>query len=162
YADNLIWLCRSVSEGYQVIDHLRGLLEPAGFILKGEDGVTDLRQGKAQLLGFSLSAKGGQLHFELGDDSWTKLKQNLVKAHFTLNPSQTARMVVQGWIEANGPASANWRTRSLDRILQIASELGFREIGSRDDLADRGEMAWRNWKTFQKKVRQEAFRAKML
>src|SRR5262245_4477541 len=161
YADNLVYLCRSVPEGHQAIDHLRRLLEPADFILKGEDGVTDLHQEKAQLLGFSLSAKGDQLHFGLGDDSWTKLRQNLVKAHSTPNPSQTARMVVQGWIEANGPAFANWRTRSLDRILQIASELGFRETASRDDLADRCEKAWRDWKTFQK-VRQEAFRARML
>jgi Reverse transcriptase (RNA-dependent DNA polymerase) len=163
YADNLIRLCRSVPEGHQVIDHLRRLLEPAGFILKDEDGVINLQQGEqAQLLGFSLSAKGDQLQFGLGDDSWTKLKQNLMKAHSTPNPSQTARMVVQGWIEANGPAFANWRTRSLDRILQIASELGFREIGSRDDLADRCEKAWKNWRTFLWKVRQEAFRAKTL
>src|SRR5262249_58059288 len=69
YADNLIGLCRSVSEGYQALDHLRRLLEPAGFILKGEDGVTDLQQKTAQLLGFSLTAKGGQLHIELGADS---------------------------------------------------------------------------------------------
>src|SRR5262249_2266874 len=70
YADNLIWLCRSVPEGDQALDHLRRLLEPAGFILKGEDGVTDLRQGKAQLLGLSLSARNDQLHFDLGNDSW--------------------------------------------------------------------------------------------
>jgi RNA-directed DNA polymerase len=160
YADNLACLCRSVSEGHQALDHLGRLLEPAGFTLKGEDGVINLQQGEqAQLLGFSLSARNDQLQFGLGQDSWTKLKQNLVKAHSTPNPSQTASMVVQGWIEANGPAFANWRTKYLNRILQTASELGFRETGSRDDLADRCEKAWRCWKTFQMKVGQEASRA---
>src|SRR5262245_26554116 len=77
YADNLIWLCRSVSEGHQALDHLGRLLEPAGFFLKGEDGVTDLRQGTAQLLGLSLSVKNDQLHFDLGNDSWTKLARSL-------------------------------------------------------------------------------------
>src|SRR5262245_51919533 len=77
YADNLIWLCRGVPEGNQALDHLRRLLEPAGFFLKGEDGVTDLRQGTAQLLGLSLSVKNDQLHFDLGNDSWTKLARSL-------------------------------------------------------------------------------------
>src|SRR5262249_18582289 len=122
---------------------------------------TDLQQGKAQLLGFSLSVKDGQLQLGLGSDSWTKLKQNLVNAHSTLNPSETARMVVSGWIEANGPAFENWRTKSLDRVLKTASELGFREIASRDDLANWCEKAWRKWKAFQQKVEQVS-RTRML
>src|SRR5262249_48341877 len=116
----------------------------------------------AQLLDLSLSVKNDQLHFDLGNDSWTKLARSLARAHETSNPATVANQVINNWIVAHGPAFANWRTRSLDRILQTASGLGFREIGSRDDLADRCEKAWRDWTTFQRKVRQEAFRAKML
>jgi hypothetical protein len=34
YADNLAWVCRSMSEGHQALRHARQRLEPAGFALK--------------------------------------------------------------------------------------------------------------------------------
>jgi hypothetical protein len=157
YADNLAWACRSMSEGHQVLDHARQLLEPAGFALKGEDGVTDLRQGqKAQLLGFTLSRRDGHLQLDLGKDAWVKLERDLVKAHETQDPTATARMVVQGWVEAFGPAFEDWRVGTLNRILQTAAMRGFREIDSRDHLADRCETAWRRWDTFRRGVEQSS------
>jgi hypothetical protein len=158
YADNVTWPCRSMSEGHQAINHARQLLEPAGFALKGEDGVTDLQQGqKAQLLGFTLSRRDGHLRFDLGKDAWVKLEQNLVKAHQTPDPTATARMVIWGWVEAFGPAFENWRVVTLDRILQTAVRMGFREIDSRDHLADLCETSWRRWTiTFRKAVEQSS------
>jgi hypothetical protein len=76
-----VYLCRDVPEGKEVLARSQELLEPAGFTLKGEDGVQDLRQGQlAPVLGFRLSKRAKQLHFEPGPDSWTKLEQNLVMA----------------------------------------------------------------------------------
>ena len=117
--------------------HACQLLEPAGLPLKGEDGVKDLRRGqKAQLLGFTLSRKGGRLHLGLGDDAWTKLERNLVLAHDTPDPSLTARMVVNGWVEAFGPAFERPTERAtVDRILETAAEHGFRELASQGSLA---------------------------
>jgi hypothetical protein len=156
YADNVTWLCRSMSEGHQALNHARQLLEPAGFTLKGEDGIRDLRQGQtAHVLGFTLSRRDGHhLQLDLGKDAWTKLEQNLVKAHDTQDPSATAESVVGGWLAAFGPAFENWRTGTLNRILQTGRRMGFREIGSRDHLADLCETAWRRWDTFRKGVEQ--------
>jgi hypothetical protein len=157
YADNLLWACLDVSEGHQALNHARQLLEPTGFTLKGEDGITDLRQGqKAQLLGFTLSRRDGHFQLELGKDAWVKLEQNLVKAHETQDPAATARTVVRGWVEAFGPAFEDWRVVTLDRVLQTAARTGFRELDSRAHLADRCETAWRRWDTFRRGVEQSA------
>jgi hypothetical protein len=146
-----------VSEGPRAVSHARQLLEPAGFALKGEDGVTDLRHGqKAHLLGFTLSWRVGHLRFDLGKDAWTKLEQNLVKAHETQDPATTARMVVRGWVEVYGPAFENWRVVTLDRVLQTAARMGFREVDARDQLADRCETAWRRWNTLRRGVEQSS------
>ncbi len=73
YADNLVWLCRSVAEGNQAIAQTNELLQQVGFNLKGEDGTWNLQQDeKAELLGFILSEKNGQLHFDLGREAWSK------------------------------------------------------------------------------------------
>jgi RNA-directed DNA polymerase len=42
YADNLVYLCRDVPEGNEVLARSQQLLELVGFTLKGEDGVQDL------------------------------------------------------------------------------------------------------------------------
>jgi hypothetical protein len=155
YADNLVWLCRSVPEGHQVIAHARQLLEPAGFTLKGEEGVQDLRQGQtAQLLGFTLSEQNGRLQFEPGQDSWTKLERDLARAHETADPAKTAHQVVSGWIGAHGPAFESWQVKPLDHILHIMAELGFRERLSRESLADQCETAWIRWSAFRERVGQ--------
>jgi hypothetical protein len=131
------------------------LLEAADFTLKGEDGVQDLRQGQSALvLGFKLSRRATQLHFEPGPDSWTKLEQNLVKAHEMPVPSLTAQEVVKGWIGAMGPAFENWRTAPVGRVQQLAASLGFRKIGSREAFGTLCERSWKHWETFRKGVTQ--------
>jgi RNA-directed DNA polymerase len=159
YADNLVYLCKGVSEGHQALHHVRQMLEPAGFFLKGKDGVTDLQRGEAQLLGFTLSWRRGRLLFDLGSDAWTKLEQNLVQAHKAEDPSQTARKAVHGWVEAFGPAFESWRIVTLDRILQRAAKLGFREIDAPRGLTERAEAAQRHWDTYRQRVLREAEKA---
>jgi hypothetical protein len=153
YADDLTFACRSVSEGHQVLFYASRLLEMNGFTLKGGADVHDLRAGqKAQLLGLLLSRRGGRLRLQPGKDAWKKLKQNLVRSHETVNPTETARLVVNGWIASYGPAFEDWRTITLDRLLMMAARLGHRELISPEGLADQCELAWRNWDTFRRKV----------
>jgi hypothetical protein len=153
YADDLTFLRRSVSEGRQALSHASRLLEKSGFALKAGADVQDLRAGqKAQLLGFLLSRRDGKLGLEPGKHAWTKLELALAKAHETVNPTETARLVVNGWVEAYGPAFEDWRVTTLNRLLRMAAKLGFREVTSPEGLADRCELAWRNWDTFCRKV----------
>ena len=66
--------------------------------------------------------------------------------------SETARLVVNGWVEAHGPAFEDWRVHTLDRLLRTAARLGFREVTSPEGLADQCELAWRRWDTFRRRV----------
>jgi hypothetical protein len=153
YADDLTFLCRSVSEGRQVLSYARRLLELNGFTLKDGADVHDLRTGQmAQLLGFLLSRRDRRLHLQPGRDAWKKLEQALVMSHETANPTEAARLVVNGWVEAYGPAFEDWRVTTLDRLLRMAARLGHREVTTPEGLADQCELAWRRWDTFRKRV----------
>jgi hypothetical protein len=160
YADNLVYLCRGVSEGHRVLERVRRLLEPAGFTLKGVDGVTDLRQGQAQLLGFTLTRRHDRLCFGLGREAWAKLEQNLAAAHKAANPAQTARTVVHGWVNAYGPAFESWREKDLNRVLRTAAKLGFREI-TPGELRRRSSASWRNWDAYRQRASQADGRGKV-
>jgi hypothetical protein len=153
YADDLTFACRRVPEANQALSHASRLLEKNGFVLKAGADVHDLRAGqKAQLLGFLLSRRDGKLCLEPGKHAWTKLELALAKAHETVNPTETAHLVVDGWITSNGPGFADWRVTTLNRLLRMAARLGFREVTSPEGLADRCELAWRRWVTFRRRV----------
>jgi hypothetical protein len=147
YADNLVFACRNMLVGHEALERARLLFEPAGFTLKGEDGPPkDLRKGEeVQLLGFTLSYKEDRLQYNLSTDAWFNLEKTLIQAHQTHNPPLAAKQAVNGWIEAFGPVFETVRVHDLDRILQTARKLGFREVTSPEDLADRCETAWRRW-----------------
>ena len=99
WADNLTYLCQSVSEGNQALQRARALLQPAGFALKGEDGwpVNLKRQGaSAQVLGFQVSYLDGRLRHGLGKKAWKNLEQRLEEAHAADNPGKAAMAAVRG------------------------------------------------------------------
>jgi hypothetical protein len=152
YADNLAYLCVDVAEGNQALARAAQLLERAGLALKGEDGPPkDLRRGEtAQLLGFTLSRRGDRLHLGLGEHAWAKLRQGLEEAHQTADPAGMARKVVAGWTSAFAPTFEGMRKDFPRRVLQMAAQLGFREIDTPGGLRGRCLAAWNNWQTFRK------------
>jgi hypothetical protein len=154
YADNLVGACRCVSEGFRFLENARQLLEMAGFALKNEDGgPQDLRKGaKIQLLGLTISRQDGVLIYTLGVNAWTKLAQNLERAHKTSDPALSARQVVDGWVEANGPTFENCRERTLRRILMTAAQHGFREVHTVQQLAYACKLAFNRWDVFRKRI----------
>jgi retron-type reverse transcriptase len=152
YADNLVYLAMSVSEGNQFLEHVRQLLSPAGFTLKGKDEPIDLREDVAQLLGYQLSLHGDQLRLRPGDDSWTKLGQDLEQAHKDPDPPEAAHRVILGWIQSLGPAFERQdETAIVDRILHIAASQGFREIQP-EELRWRGRDAHRRWQAHRERA----------
>ena len=154
YADNLVYICQSVSEGQQVLMRARHLLEQADFTLKGVEGPpVDLRQERtAPVLGFQLSSQNGALRFDLGKEAWTKLEQGLLRVHETDNPAHIAPQVVRGWVASYGPAFESLRMDIHRHVLDTTARLGLREICSLETLSGWCQDAWMNWNDLRSRV----------
>jgi hypothetical protein len=156
YVDNLVYQSRSVTEGYEALQQDRALLEQAVFQLKGKGNhPIDLqRQGaRINILGFDLSWKEDRVQFGLNQRAIRKLEGTLEKVHEGPYPVETAREVIQGWIEAQGPAfESGGVCQILDRIQDVAARAGFREIGARVELEDRVESALYHWNQTREKA----------
>jgi hypothetical protein len=157
YADNLLYPCQSVSEGCQILDRSRTLLEKGGFALKGENGgPIDLRENEAQLLGFTLSSGTTGIRFAPGRQALHNLRQSLSQAQATPNPSCTARQVIQGWLDAMGPAFERSREKSLlTRVFQMGIDCGFREIDSYQSLRTIGRSSGNRWQILRTRIARE-------
>ena len=161
YADNHAYLAGTAAEGVQDHDHARVLLVEAGLPFKGatgtgntDGGPVDLAKGgKVQLLGFTLSKRGDGLHLDLGKEAWGRLGAALAEAHEAEDPTENARTVISGWIQAYGPAFGSERDDVLIRVLETAGEYGFRETHFLENLKRRGESSWERWQALRKKVR---------
>lgn len=138
YADNLAFLARNVSEGHRVLHETRQLLDAAGFALKGEHGPVDLRRQGAhvEILGFRIRRHSeSRLTYELTEESWWNLEQHVSRAHDVPEPAKTANLVLRGWLEAHGPAFGDAEGRDIvDRVLRTASQVGFWEVESEEEL----------------------------
>jgi hypothetical protein len=76
----------------------------------------------------------------------------LAKAWETSDPNMTAKIVLRGWINANGPAFGNGVTAIPD-VLRLASGLGFRELPGADELTGWWEEAWERWLVCRRRAR---------
>jgi RNA-directed DNA polymerase len=162
YADNLVYLVRDETVGHRVLNLVRRLLRRVGLSLKGSGGITDLETAEnepAQLLGFGLSRKGGRLRIELGRQSLNRLREHLVTAWETPDPTKAATTILRGWIGANGPAYESGVSVIHD-VRQLASELGFREVPGTDELEGWWRESWERWRTCQRLARRRYRRRK--
>jgi len=151
YVDNLVYQSRSVTEGREALQHDRVLLEQAGFQLKGEGShpIELRRQGaRVNVLGFVLSWNENGIQFSLNPKALRRLEETLEKVHEGPSPVDTARQVIHGWIEAQGPAFASGGAPEiLDQIQRVAAHSGFREVGARRTLMDKVGRALYHWRT---------------
>jgi hypothetical protein len=148
YADNVVYLCRSVPNGRLALLKSRQLLARAGLALKGVDGdPTDLRRGGvAHLLGFDVRLQEGRPRLGLGEEAWKGLRQGLAQAHGEPDPPEAARLAVHGWLEFHGPAvEGPEAATTVARLVQVAAEAGFRELDSRDRLTRRLVASHARW-----------------
>jgi RNA-directed DNA polymerase len=152
YVDNLVYLCRSVSEGEQVLGTVRRLLEPLGLTLKGQDGTRDLTRDEASLLGFSVRWDGQALRLTLPEDTFDLLRLHLCETHVTPNPPQAARVTVQGWVTAYAPA---FEDGDVSTILTTLVACGFRESASRAEVIQWWEDGWLRWQRQRERSRRQ-------
>ena len=147
FADNLVYVVQSVTDGIQILNRARQLLEIAGHTLKGEDGhPVDLRMGEAQLLGFTLSLRDNRLQLGVGEASWRQLARDLEQAHDTDDPPTTANRTVEGWLNCFGVALVSSGASDLERAYRMAAALGFRELTAPEALRERINGSRRRWR----------------
>ncbi|QGJ68571.1 Group II intron, maturase [Planctomycetales bacterium 10988] len=130
YVDNLTFVCSGEREGREILQRTDSILSGIGLTLKGQDGEPqDIRDPhfNTTVLGFIPQWRNGQLKFGIPESAFEDLGQGLFH---TINHPQTAKvanLVVQGWIEAKGPAFTNRAAPEvIDRILHIGREYGYR------------------------------------
>ena len=99
YADDLVFVARSVTEGTQILDQARQLLGTAGYTLKGEVGPpVDLRTDEAQVLGFTVTLRDDRLQLGAGEASWRQLARDLEQALTDMeDPSYRGQSDRRGW-----------------------------------------------------------------
>ena len=157
YADNLVYLCRSVSEGVRTINRSRKLLAKAALNLKGKDGPpVDLEKNyEAQILGFSISLQNGVPRLGSGGGAMRGLHESLDRALAETDPPRAARLAVQGWITSQGPAFERQSVSTIvDSVLYAAASHGFRELVSRDVLVRCAQVASDRWEVLRKRTEQ--------
>lgn len=138
YADNLLLLCQSAFDGRERLAQVRRLLPHAGLRLKAQTGDPPInlrrQQAAVDILGFQARLVNDQLQFGIGMKAYTGLEESLLWALSAPAPSETARMVVRGWLTAVGPAVESVGLGLVREVRQRASRMGFREVGREQEL----------------------------
>ena len=154
YADNLLLLSQSAFDGRERLAQVRSLLSQASLRLKTQKGdppVNLCRRGTAvDVLGFRVWLADDQLQIGLGEKAYAGLEESLTWAWSAPAPSQTARMVVRGWLAVLGPAVESVGFGLAREVRQRASRMGFREVGGERELEDV------LWNSFQRWLRLRA------
>ncbi len=138
YADDIVYLCRTVSEGRNAIELDDSLLAESGFGLKRQ-GIypVDLRRrdSSTEILGHRVALANGQVELRIPKGRYHDLRSDLTLCHDLPDPVESARLIVQGWITAYG--AALWRCdrqQVLDRLVEVLKTCSFHELGQRDIL----------------------------
>lgn len=132
YADNLIYLCDSVSEGEEILEAAGEVLNENHLTLKGEDGPPkDIRDPDYNqvVLGLIPTCRNGQPGFRVPESAFEHLSRGLHESNDHENPVAAAKWVAHGWTDAIGPAL----TRSIaeevaNRVIEAARTAGFRQV----------------------------------
>lgn len=160
FADNHLYICVNFREAQRVRDFAAERLSEAGLRFKeGGRCCVDLRKTMSTpVLGFKLSNADGRLLFSLNDNApggvFEDFADKLQKAHDAVDHWRQARAVVNGFINAYGPA---WRnevvcSRSRERILIELQLAGFSNVSCRAELHEWFHAAWRRWQRLRSSV----------
>lgn len=149
WADNIVLPCSSVPEATLAIQRAHELLLPAGFRLKGDEGLpTNLRRSGAHrtILGYRVSVRDRQMHLGIPKTAWTRLRDSLDQAYLEQDPILLAGEIVQGWLLIYGMCLVGVDVRRvIRRVRHLVSSLGLREIGADADLGDAIERSRCQW-----------------
>lgn len=139
YGDDLILLGKNRREVTEAQDALKRRLVGLGLPLN--DDKTRIRRmagsqpQRMQWLGYDLRHDGSKLVARIGPSTWKRLKLQLERLHLEPDPPLRAPRVIRGWINHRGAEFEHEdHERVLDRVVRMATDLGFEEIPSRQRL----------------------------
>ncbi|MDA1013839.1 MAG: reverse transcriptase domain-containing protein [Planctomycetota bacterium] len=148
YVDNLNFLCRSESEGHQVLQVAEEHLDELDFTLKHEDlPPMDIRDNgfNQPILGFIPGWSNGQLTFSIPETAYGDLREAVQLALMAPMSSRTAHQTVNGWLESHGPALTRTEVPEVvERVKEVTKRCGFTELRTRpmEDVARKARRRW--------------------
>ncbi len=158
YADNLVLMSSDLHHVRRSMETLTDLLQSIGLSLKGQDGPpVDLREPgtRREILGYQITWVDNRLQFEPGQQTWSNLAKALREAHLTSSPTQSARLVLGGWLEANvGPLATSAEVGPIvEQAIRAAAQSGHLELGPSLDLRNRANASLTRWRDICAQVR---------
>ncbi|MDM4019377.1 reverse transcriptase domain-containing protein [Roseiconus lacunae] len=148
YVDNLLVVCSDAQSGEQALAVCKELLAPLRMKLKHapEDNPFDLREpsNDRSILGFN-PVWTDQLQLGIPSGTYDALRKKLVEAHRTPNPGKQAMSVINGFINAYGPAmTVPDRPTIISRLFDVLAECKHWEYPS-NRLCGLAEKAYGEW-----------------
>jgi hypothetical protein len=147
YADNLIVVSRTASDGLQALGLTRRRLSDIGMTLKSNtDDICDLQQTETEILGIRARYEDTALRLAVGETAWDDLACSIRDCHRLENPTRTARETALGWTSAYGPAiEIASEPDAISRIRTMLAIHGFLEGPSSQLLQAAMCAARRRW-----------------
>lgn len=165
YADNLVAAAGTVHEIADLRDQTVGLLNAAGYLLKGtrDTGVIDLRRVETTiefrhpkedgtrptspaLLGFEIRLVRGQPDYRLTPAAWASLDEALSLTRDSDDPALHARRTIDGLIAAIGPALATRADEAIRRTHQALRRWRIAHTDATTHIQRRTEKAIEKWR----------------
>lgn len=151
YADDLLALCRSPEEAENAYQNLSGMVQRAGFSLKGnrDDSIQRVDgESSASWLGMKIYWADGRLSCHLAKSRWKQLADRLDQANDKANSPIVANDIVNGFIAQTGPTftnDADLQRKFCRRLRKIGSDAGFDELPSPPEIIERWQAAAETW-----------------
>ncbi|AMV16514.1 reverse transcriptase domain-containing protein [Planctomyces sp. SH-PL14] len=145
YVDNLTYLATSSVEARRIRESISETLAKSGLRIRVDATETTVLQGgSAEILGFQIGSKDGQLTIEIGDKARGHLQALLEECVRSSRPD-AHRDVVRSWILSNAPA--------LDRSSGILDEVQLLCSSCQIPIERHHVLAWiktaqANWRNF--------------
>jgi len=156
YLDDILLLCRSVSEAKQAHEDLVRLLRGSGMLLKGDQKSsvrTLTNTSPAEWLGFRISKTCSRLQIGVGDGGWARLAEELATISIK-NDNDNPGKTVEAWLMYFGPCySPRNRValcRQLKSIIKMAKST---DVPPDQLLQDAWAEAFGHWQNFHERTR---------
>jgi ribonuclease HI len=158
--DDLLLLTGPDDDPVALYQELRDLVESAGMQLKGtpETAICRLDQGeRGQWLGYEIAQANRQPRYRLGEKTFRKLCDRLVRCHQEDNPPQAAREVLIGWLNQSGAAyEQTYAGQVFARVISMVQELGLWELLSNEEFLGHWHQAYARYRSLRRVLSRRA------
>lgn len=156
FADDILLLCRTAKRARTAYRELADLLQPAGFVLKEDEGeaIKSLTAGQQLAwMGYGIALAPAGLRITVTERAWEKLDEALTAARDKPLPPLRAIETVAAWVNDKAPCYPHANVSvAYDRVKTTAAANGFSEIPTRSEFAEMWQLAHARWCRLRKAV----------